>query len=409
MPKPLVTIVTPSYNQGPFIRATIESVLSQDYQSIEYIIMDGGSTDETASVVKDYSSRVTWISEPDRGQSHAINKGFRMAKGSIVSWLNSDDRILPGAVRHAVSGFAANPRCGAVYGEGYLMDRAGNLTGKFPCTEPLDLWKLVYLSDYILQQTVYFRRTALEESGYLREDLHYAMDWEILIRLAKRYGLHYIPEYMGCLREYPEAKSFSGGRERVREIAALLREQTGMRYPPGYVVYGLESYQKIWCDVIETRSPRWLHPISRRFQTLVKLACGLCIERTIRDAQGWYADRWAGPHLRYMLPARADGFLKLSGGIPQPEPLRLTMLAGAQRIASKTFEPGEFEWTVPIEPASGADALHLSILASRWFSNGIRHWRHWRRLSYFLRSVEFEPRRKFPKTPELEIAHAARS
>src|SRR3989475_2629391 len=102
---PLFSVVTPSYNQGRFIRATIESVLTQDYPYLEYIIMDGGSTDETASLVKEYAGRLTWISEPDRGQSHAINKGFRMAQGEIVAWLNSDDIILPGAVSHAVRTF----------------------------------------------------------------------------------------------------------------------------------------------------------------------------------------------------------------------------------------------------------------------------------------------------------------
>src|SRR5215831_19568911 len=101
-PNPIVTVVTPSYNQGSFIRATIESVLSQDYPNVEYIIMDGGSTDETGSVAKDYASRLTFISEKDRGQSHAINKGFHMARGSIVAWLNSDDTYLPGAIRHGV-------------------------------------------------------------------------------------------------------------------------------------------------------------------------------------------------------------------------------------------------------------------------------------------------------------------
>src|SRR5258706_10560429 len=100
MQGPLVTVVTPSLNQGHFIRATIESVLSQDYPHLEYIIMDGGSTDETAAVAAEYGTRLKWISEKDRGQSHAINKGFRMAKGDIVSWLNSDDLILPGAVAH---------------------------------------------------------------------------------------------------------------------------------------------------------------------------------------------------------------------------------------------------------------------------------------------------------------------
>src|SRR5450755_863659 len=116
MQEPLVTIETPSYNQGCFIRATIESVLSQDYPQVEYIIMDGGSTDETASVVKDYASRLTFISEKDRGQSHAINKGFRMAQGSILGWLNSDDLYLPGCIRSAVDAFQRNAAAGAVYG-----------------------------------------------------------------------------------------------------------------------------------------------------------------------------------------------------------------------------------------------------------------------------------------------------
>ena len=230
---PLVTVVTPSYNQGRFIRATIESVLSQSYPNLEYIIMDGGSTDETAAVVKDYASRLTFISEKDRGQSHAINKGFRMAGGSILSWLNSDDLYLPGAIQAAVDAFESSPGAGAVYGEGYLIDRDGDITARFPCTEPFNLWKFVHLSDYILQQTVYFRRDALDQVGYLDETLHYSMDWDILIRIGLRYPMVYIPEYMGCLREYAEAKTFAGGIRRAREIHNMLRRHTGMRIPPG--------------------------------------------------------------------------------------------------------------------------------------------------------------------------------
>src|SRR5262249_38082759 len=158
------------------IRATIESVLSQDYPEIEYIVMDGGSTDNTAAVVKEYSSRLKWISERDHGQSHAINKGFRMARGEIVSWLNSDDVILPGAVTHAAHAFERNPRIGAVYGEGYQIDIDGNVKARFPATEAFNLWKLIYLSDYILQQTTYFRKSVFDEVGYIDENLHWGMD-----------------------------------------------------------------------------------------------------------------------------------------------------------------------------------------------------------------------------------------
>jgi len=266
MKSPLVTVVTPSYNQGRFIRATIESVLSQDYPNLEYIVMDGGSTDETAAVVNDYSSRLTWISEKDRGQSHAINKGFRMAKGEIVSWLNSDDFILPGAVRHGVAAFERNPLAGAVYGEGYLIDEGGNITGRFPATVPFNLWKLIYLSDYILQQTSYFRKSVLDEVGYVDEDLHWGMDWDLYVRIGKRYPIEYIPEYMGCLREYATAKSFSGGGRRFRELAAIMRRHGGVRYPPGYVTYGLDTYGRIWTDWIERLTPSFLERPSKVFR-----------------------------------------------------------------------------------------------------------------------------------------------
>jgi glycosyltransferase involved in cell wall biosynthesis len=256
--QPLVTIVTPSYNQGGFIRATIESVLSQDYPRIEYIIMDGGSTDETARVAAEYAERLTWISEKDRGQSHAINKGFQMARGEIVAWLNSDDILLPGAVSAAVKAFERAPDAGAIYGEGYLMDREGRFTRRFPYTEPLVMWKLVYLSDYILQQATFFRRDAIEAVGWLDESLHYTMDWDVLIKLAKRFGLYYTPDFLGALREYPEAKSSAGGEERIEEIRRMLERHTGLKRAPGYWTYGFDTWQRAWRYQLERASPRWL-------------------------------------------------------------------------------------------------------------------------------------------------------
>jgi glycosyltransferase involved in cell wall biosynthesis len=280
MPSPLVTIVTPSYNQGAFIRATIESVLSQDYENLEYLIVDGGSTDQTASVVKEYAGRLTFVSEPDRGQSHAINKGFRRARGEYLAWLNSDDLFLPGAVRHAVAELELRPRLGAVYGEGYLVDRAGDITRRFPCTEPFNLPKLARYSDYILQQTVFFRKSVFDQIGCLDEDLHYVMDWDILIRIAKRFELGYIPEYMGCLREYPEAKSFAGGAARIQEIRRIMIRHTGMRFAPGYIVYGLETYKQLWCDWIQARTPHLLDWPSRKLQQYLTVAANVVIELT---------------------------------------------------------------------------------------------------------------------------------
>lgn len=367
MNRPLVTVVTPSFNQGHYIRATIESVLSQDYSNIEYIVMDGGSTDATASVVQDYASRLTFISEKDRGQSHAINKGFAMARGQIVSWLNSDDLYLPGAISKAAEAFERNPAAGAVYGEGNLIDSEGRVTCRFPHTERFNLWKLVHLSDYILQQTVYFRKDVLDRLGYLDEDLHYIMDWDILIRIGKSYSLEYIPEYMGCLREYPEAKTFSGGRKRAAEIGSMLRHHTGMRFPPGYVVYGLDTYQQLWCAGIGNFFGSRLRPLAEKLQHGVRTVAGFVIGRTVRDSQGLFGDGWACRLLRYMLPP-GSGSLLIEGtapGWPSLSGQGLQVWANGSYCGDFPVGPGKFQVTVEIPPYLHEQLLSLEVKAAR--------------------------------------------
>jgi glycosyltransferase involved in cell wall biosynthesis len=343
--QPIVTIVTPSYNQGEFIRATIESVLAQDYPQLEYIVMDGGSTDQTAAIAAEYAGRLTWISERDRGQAHAINKGFRMAKGEIVAWLNSDDILLPGAITGAVNAFAAAPpRTAAVYGEGYLMDRDGRITGRFPATEPFNLWKLVYLSDYVLQQSTFFRRAAVEEIGWLDEKLRYALDWDLLIRLGRRFGLHYVPEYFGALREYCEAKSFAGGRARIEEIRAVLERYTGLKRAPGSRTYALKERQDAWKDRLERGSPRWLRAPATLVSFFLYVATAARIMLILRHSQGLYADRWAAPRLCWMLPEGA-GAVEVRGTVPVEAALAgqtITVYAGSRELGRWPVGPGEF-------------------------------------------------------------------
>jgi hypothetical protein len=393
MREPLVTIVTPSYNQGCFIRATIESVLSQDYPHVEYIIMDGGSTDETASVVKDYASRLTFISEKDRGQSHAINKGFRMAQGSILGWLNSDDLYLPGCIRTAVDAFQRNAAAGAVYGEGYLIDYSGNTSCRFPHTEAFNLWRLVYLSDYILQQSVYFRKDVLDDLGYLDEDLHYTMDWDILIRIGMKYQLEYVPEYMGCLREYPEAKSFSGGAARVREIRRMLQRHTGLRVSPGYVVYGLDTYHRLLCDRIDHALAPMLKPVSETLKSVVRFGAGLVIRHTITDSQGLYPDGWVGRSLNYMLPAGGGG-LVIEGCLPNWDRLeeqRLDVRANGVSLGGWDVRAGDFRIKVPVPRGIASEPLRLRIEASQWVMKerfGVSGDR--RRVAYRLKSIRLE-------------------
>jgi hypothetical protein len=177
------------------------------------------------------------------------------------------------------------------------------------------------------------------------------MDWEILIRIAKRYPLEYIPEYMGCLREYGEAKTFSGGGRRFKELAAIMRKHGSLRYPPGYFTYGLDTYQKAVCDGIQNLTPGFLQVPSRKVQCLITYLAHRRIAKILRDSQGLYADGWAGPVLRYMLPPGA-GTLRMSGSLPE---LSAGLRAQQLRIAVN----GRVQLVQPLD--FGAFALNLAV------------------------------------------------
>ncbi len=361
MTDPLVTIVTPSFNQGRFIRATIESVLSQDYPHIEYIIMDGGSTDETAAVAAAYADRLTWITEADRGQSHAINKGFRLARGEIVAWINSDDVLSPGAVSRAVAALQRSPNLGAVYGEGNLMDESGRVTGRFPATEPFNLWKLIHVWDYILQQSVYFRRRVVEEVGYLDEDLNWSLDWDLLIRIGRRYDLGYIPHEMGALREYGAAKTFSGGHRRFRELVRTQRRYGHHRYPPGYVLYGLDTYQGILSRWLERYTP---DRVSAAVRSKVNTAVAARMTRVLREAQGIYAGGWATSRVEWMVPS-IHRRVRISGSVPEVSPdldsQSIEVEVGGRITGGGRVGFGDFAIEVEL-PAANGEAHPLMVL-----------------------------------------------
>ncbi len=301
---PKVSIVTPSFNQGRFIEETILSVLSQDYPNLEYWVVDGASTDETLDVLRRYEGRLAWISEPDGGQSEAINKGFQRATGEILAWLNSDDVFLPGAIHKAVSFLEANPDVMMVYGEGYLMDEAGIVTRRFPFTEPFNLWRLVHFGDYILQQTVFMRKRIFDEIGMLDESLHYGMDWDLWIRIGKRFKIAYMPEYLGSLREYGEAKSFSGGIKRFKELAAIVRCHGMRRYPPALLNYGWQPYQDAILKVLRRRYPwmgwDWLDKLAETFRQIT--AYTLFKKLTSLSYPSPFADGWVSDRAYFLLP-----------------------------------------------------------------------------------------------------------
>lgn len=220
---PRVTLVTPSYNARPWLRVAIESVLAQDYPDIEYLVMDGGSTDGTLELLGEFGDRVRWVSERDGGQADAIARGFERTNGAILGWLNADDVLKPGAVRTAVAALQAHPRTALVYGNADFIDADGRTIG--PCTvvEPYSRHRLLHYGDYIIQPAAFFTRAAYAAVGGLDRSLHWAMDWDLWIRLARSYEVLYVEKNLASYRWLGSNKTAEGGHARLREIETVAR------------------------------------------------------------------------------------------------------------------------------------------------------------------------------------------
>ncbi len=229
-----LSIVTPSYQQGQFIERTIQSVLNQNYPHLEYLVFDGGSQDETVDVLKKYATNVQWVSEKDKGQADAVNKGILASSGDILGWLNSDDVYYPDAFAKVMDFFENNPHVDIVYG---LADHIG-LDDK-PFEEyPTEAFNFERLKDvcFICQPTVFFRKRLFEQHGLLREDLNYCMDYELWLRLAKQ-GVQFgfINEKLAGSRFYQDTKTM-GARKKVHyEINDMMKETFG-KVPARWII-----------------------------------------------------------------------------------------------------------------------------------------------------------------------------
>jgi len=217
----LVSIITPSYNQAPFLEPAIRSVLEQDHPQIEYILIDGGSTDGSLQIIERYASRLAfWSSEPDRGQGEALNKGFARARGEVVAWLNSDDYYLPGAVSAAVRALEENPEAALVHADMLAVDAAGRVTNhlRYAQTSLTDLLCFRIIG----QPAVFMRRAAFEAAGGLDPAFHYLLDHQLWTKMALQGTLVHTQGMWAAARYHPAAKNRRAALEFGAEAFRLL-------------------------------------------------------------------------------------------------------------------------------------------------------------------------------------------
>lgn len=254
---PRITVVTPSLNQGRYIEAAIRSVLDQNYPNLEYIVYDGGSTDETIDVLRRYEHRVSRvIIKPDDGAADALNKGFAIATGDILAWLNADDLYLPGTLHAIVEAFAANPQAGLIYGEGWYIDEAGVRIE--PCRFVRRTFNRRYLvnKDTILQPAAFWQRSVWEQTGSLDTSLRWVFDWEWFIRAHERTTFHYLPRALACYRVQPQALTRTGGLARQLEHGRVTRRY-GAWWHPNHMVQQTRRWDAVGRRLTGNRSSLW--------------------------------------------------------------------------------------------------------------------------------------------------------
>lgn len=215
MPKnlPKISIITPTLNQANFIEQTIKSVVSQNYTDLEYIVIDGGSTDGTLDILKKYSGRLKWISEKDRGQAEAINKGVKMSSGDIIGYLNSDDVLAENCLLKVAKFFTTHNDIFWVTGKCFIIDSQNKRIRGFITWYKNILLRFfrsshsLIITNFISQPATFWRRSAMEKTEYFNESLHYSMDYEYWLRLWKEYKPGFIDDYLASFRVHKQSKT----------------------------------------------------------------------------------------------------------------------------------------------------------------------------------------------------------
>lgn len=225
--QPKVSIITPSFNQGQFLEESIRSVLEQDYPNIEYILVDGGSKDNSVEIIKKYQGRLAWwVSEKDSGHADALNKGFSHATGEILAWLNSDDVYFPHAISEAVEVLKNHPDVGMVYGDADLIDDSGDTVGQF-ASKQTSYRQMLRGSVHIPQATTFWRADLWRQVGPLDLSLFYSFDYDLWVRLAKVSQIVYVPRRWAKFRIHEEGKTIINDDRCYPDMLRVLEREGG--------------------------------------------------------------------------------------------------------------------------------------------------------------------------------------
>jgi glycosyltransferase involved in cell wall biosynthesis len=248
--RPKISIVTPSYNQAQYIERTVKSILGQNYPNLEYIVIDGASTDDTVKILKKYSDRITWKSEKDNGQSEAINKGLKMATGEIVAFLNSDDMYEPGALAKVADYFEKNPDIKWAYGKCRIVDVKDKEIRKMITRYKNFLlrkysFKKLLSENFVSQPATFWRREVHKTVGYIDEDEHYCMDYDFWLRIGTKYPAGVIDDYLADFRYYPDSKSGGLDKKQFQDELRIAKKFSGGAKWPIWL-HKFNYYKIVW-------------------------------------------------------------------------------------------------------------------------------------------------------------------
>ena len=392
---PTVGIVTPTLNAARFLGTAVDSVLAQTYPHIDYVVMDGGSTDGTAELLAGYGDRVRWISAPDAGQADAIERGWRLVRGDVVAFLNADDAYLPDAVAAAVE--ALERGVGLAYGEGELVDEEGRPVGRYPTADPTE--ETLARECPICQPTAFVSREALERAGGLDKRLHFAFDYDLWIRLSRVARARRLRRQLAVVRMRRDNKTLGSRASAYRESLGVAKRHFGyapLSWIEPYAMNLADGSDGFFVPHRRTRASyvaalalglRHNPRQARRFWREWAFAAGLRADFTGRWEDGWISRLHVSEH---ELPAGA-GRLRIAGRHHAylEGPLRLRVRLGGIALARiEVAERGPFELAAPVPDELRGRTVRLTLESEDTWApreNGDH-----RRLACLIDAIEFD-------------------